>query len=309
MATSYTINDLDSRLKNYLEVNKDQLIMDAIFNSKTSKLFQLQTGVKAETAIVRLDSTVEFANDDCSFSAGGSDTFTNRTLVPNFIKVNKVYCDKDLLKSWKASDVRIAATSNDSIPFEQQILENNANVISAEIEKILWQGDKTDGQGNMAFADGLVKMINDDITNTVIPAANVIAKGSDSVYDRVQKLWLALPANIADKCTIVMNITNYKNMIVELADANLFHIFEEYDGEYRMRLPFANIDVIGVEGLEGIDNIYAMPLDEVYYGVDLENDNEDVDFYFDKSDRNFKYVCEFVVAVQYAFPEHIYINK
>ena len=309
MATSYTINDLDSRLKNYLEVNKDQLIMDAIFNSKTSKLFQLQTGVKAETAIVRLDSTVEFANDDCSFNAGGSDTFTNRTLVPNFIKVNKVYCDKDLLKSWKASDVRIAATSNDSIPFEQQILENNANVISAEIEKILWQGDKTNGQGNMAFADGLVKMINDDITNTVIPAANVIAKGSDSVYNRVQKLWLALPANIADKCTIVMNITNYKNMIVELADANLFHIFEEYDGEYRMRLPFANIDVIGVEGLEGIDNIYAMPLDEVYYGVDLENDNEDVDFYFDKSDRNFKYVCEFVVAVQYAFPEHIYINK
>ena len=309
MATSYTINDLDSRLKNYLEVNKDQLIMDAIFNSKTSKLFQLQTGVKAETAIVRLDSTVEFANDNCSFSAGGSDTFTNRTLVPNFIKVNKVYCDKDLLKSWKASDVRIAATSNDSIPFEQQILENNANVISAEIEKILWQGDKTNGQGNMAFADGLVKMINDDITNTVIPAANVIAKGSDSVYNRVQKLWLALPANIADKCTIVMNITNYKNMIVELADANLFHIFEEYDGEYRMRLPFANIDVIGVEGLEGIDNIYAMPLDEVYYGVDLENDNEDVDFYFDKSDRNFKYVCEFVVAVQYAFPTHIFINK
>lgn len=309
MATSYTINDLDSRLKNYLEVNKDQLIMDAIFNSKTSKLFTLQTGVKAETAIVRLDSTVEFANDDCSFNAGGSDTFTNRTLVPNFIKVNKVYCDKDLLKSWKASDVRIAATSNDSIPFEQQILENNANVISAEIEKILWQGDKTNGQGNMAFADGLVKMINDDITNTVIPAANVIAKGSDSVYERVQKLWLALPANIADKCTIVMNITNYKNMIVELADANLFHIFEEYDGEYRMRLPFANIDVIGVEGLEGIDNIYAMPLDEVYYGVDLENDNEDVDFYFDKSDRNFKYVCEFVVAVQYAFPTHIYINK
>lgn len=309
MATSYTINDLDSRLKNYLEVNKDQLIMDAIFNSKTSKLFTLQTGVKAETAIVRLDSTVEFANDDCSFSAGGSDTFTNRTLVPNFIKVSKVYCEKNLLKSWKASDVRIAATSNDSIPFEQQILENNANVISAEIEKILWQGDKTDGQGNMAFADGLVKMINDDITNTVIPAANVIAKGSDSVYNRVQKLWLALPANIADKCTIVMNITNYKNMIVELADANLFHIFEEYDGEYRMRLPFANIDVIGVEGLEGIDNIYAMPLDEVYYGVDLENDNEDVDFYFDKSDRNFKYVCEFVVAVQYAFPEHIYINK
>lgn len=309
MATSYTITDLDSRLKNYLEVNKDQLIMDTIFNSKSSKLFSLMTGVKAETAIVRLDSTVEFANDSCSFSAGGSDTFTNRTLVPNFIKVNKVYCDKDLLKSWKASDVRIAATNNDSIPFEQQILEQNGKLIASEIEKLLWVGDKTNGTGNMAYADGLKTLIDADVTNSVIPAANVIAKSTDNLWTRVEKLWLALPANIADKCTIVMNITNYKNLIAEMADANMYHIFEQYEGEYRMRLPYANIDVIGVEGLEGQDVIYAMPLDEVYYGVDLENDNEDVDFYFDKSDRNFKYVCEFVVAVNYALPEHIFINE
>ena len=309
MATSYTISGLDQRLQDYLEVNKDQLIMDAIFNSKSSKLFTLQTGVKSPTAIVRLDSTVEFATDTCSFSAGGSDTFTNRILTPNFIKVNKVYCDKDLLNTWKASDVRIAATNNESIPFEQQILEQNSKVISAEIEKLLWVGNKTSGSGNMAFADGLETLINADVTNSVIPAANVIAKGSDSLWTRVEKLWLALPANIADKCTIVMNITNYKNLITEMADANMYHIFEQYEGEYRMRLPYANIDVIGVEGLEGEDVIYAMPLDEVYYGVDLENDNEDVDFYFDKSDRNFKYVCEFVVAVQYAFPEHIFINE
>jgi hypothetical protein len=309
MATSYTISGLDSRLQSYLEVNKDQLIMDAIFNSKSSKLFTLQTGVKNETAIVRLDSTVEFGADACSFNAGGSDTFTNRTLVPNFIKVNKVYCDKDLLNSWKASDVRIAATNNDSIPFEQQILEQNGKVIGAEIEKLLWIGDKTNGTGNMAYADGLKTLIDADVTAGVIPAGNVIAKSTDNLWTRVEKLWLALPANIADKCTIVMSISMYKNFITEMVDSNMFHIFEEYNGEYRMRLPYANIDVIGVEGLEGQDVIYALPLDEVYYGVDLENDNEDVDFYFDKSDRNFKYVCEFVVAIQYAFPEHIFINE
>lgn len=306
---SYTITDLDSRLKNYLDVNKDQLIMDTIFNSKSSKLFTLQTGVKAETAIVRLDSTVAFANDNCAFEAQGSDTFTNRTLVPNFIKVNKQYCDKDLLRTWKASEVRISATNNDSIPFEQEILEQNGKVISAEIEKLLWQGDKTNGTGNMAYADGLVTLINNDINNSVIPAGNVIAKGSDTLWNRVKKVWLALPANIADKATIVMSITNYKNLIAEMADANMYHIFEQYDGEYRFRLPYANIDVIGIEGLEGVDTIYGVVLDEIYYGVDLENDNEDVDFYFDKSDRNFKYVCEFVVAVQYAFPEHIFINR
>lgn len=310
MATSYTITDLDNRLKNYLEVNKDQLITDAIFNSHTASMLQLQTGVTSAQAIVRLDSTIEFGDGKtCGFNAGGSDSFSDRQLVPEYIKVNKEYCPKNLLNTWAHSDVKMAATQQDSIPFEQQILENNAKVTAAEVEKLIWVGDKTNGTGNMAYLDGLYTMIDKDITSTVIPAANVIAKGSDTIATRVQKLWLALPASIADKMTIVMSITMFKQLIAEWANANMYHIFETYDGEYRLKLPYANIDVIGIEGLEGVDTILAVNFDELYLGVDGEGDVDDVDFYFDKSDRNFKYVCEFAVAVQYAFPEHIFVNR
>lgn len=310
MATSYTITNLDSRLKNYLEVNKDQLVMDAIFNSKSSEKFQLQTGVTSAQAIVRLDSTIEFGDGKtCGFTAGGSDSFSDRQLVPEYIKVNKEYCPKDLLNTWAHSDVKMAATQQDSIPFEQQILENNAKVTAAEVEKLIWVGDKTNGQGNMAYLDGVYTMIKADINANVIPAANVIAKGSDTIATRVQKLWLALPAAIADKMTIVMSITMFKQLIAEWANANMYHIFETYDGEYRLKLPYANIDVIGIEGLEGVDTILAVNFDELYLGVDGEGDVDDVDFYFDKSDRNFKYVCEFALAVQYVFPEHIFVNE
>lgn len=310
MATSYTITDLDSRLKNYLEVNKDQLVMDAIFNSKSSEKFQLQTGVTSAQAIVRLDSTIEFGDGKtCGFEAGGSDTFSDRQLVPEFIKINKEYCPKNLLNTWAHAEVKMAATQQDSIPFEQQILENNAKVTAAEVEKLIWVGDKTNGTGNMAYLDGVYTMIKADIAGGVIPAANVIAKGSDTIANRVQKLWLALPAAIADKMTIVMSITMFKQLIAEWANANMYHIFETYDGEYRLKLPYANIDVIGIEGLEGKDTILAVNFDELYLGVDGEGDVDDVDFYFDKSDRNFKYVCEFAIAVQYVFPEHIFINE
>lgn len=310
MATSYTITNLDSRLKNYLEVNKDQLVMDAIFNSKSSEKFQLQTGVTSAQAIVRLDSTIEFGDGSvCGFSAGGSDSFSDRQLVPEYIKVNKEYCPKDLLNTWAHSEVKMAATQQDSIPFEQQILENNAKVTAAEVEKLIWVGDKTNGTGNMAYLDGVYTMIEADITGGVIPAGNVIAKSSDTIATRVQKLWLALPANIADKMTIVMSITMFKQLIAEWANANMYHIFETYDGEYRLKLPYANIDVIGIEGLEGKDTILAVNFDELYLGVDGEGDVDDVDFYFDKSDRNFKYVCEFALAVQYVFPEHIFVNE
>lgn len=308
---SYTITDLDAKLKNFLAANKDQLISNAIFNSKSSKLFTLQTGVKNPTAIVRLDTSVNLADGtSCGFSATGSDTFTNRILTPAFLKLNKQYCAKDFLNTWKASDIQLGATKeNGGMPFEEKILDENIKALGAVVEKLLWQGDTTNGTGNMALANGLTTLMTADITSTAIPAANVQAKSTDSVYTRVEKLWKALPANIADRCTIVMNIANYKELIVELANSNYYHIFETYENEYRMRLPFANIDVRGIEGLEGMDWIIAMPLDEIYYGVDAENDTEDVDLFWDQAARLFKLVIEFAVAVNYVFPENIYINK
>lgn len=308
---SYTITDLDSKLKNYLSANKDQLVSNAIFNSKSSKLFTLQTGVKNPTAIVRLDTSVTLADgSSCGFSATGSDTFSNRILTPAFLKLNKQYCAKDFLNTWKASDIQMGATKeNGGMPFEEKILDENIKALGAVVEKLLWQGDTTNGTGNMALMDGLTTKMTAEITSGVIPAANVIAKSTDSIYTRVEKLWKALPANIADRCTIVMSISNYKDMIVELANSNYFHIFETYEGEYRMRLPFANIDVRGIEGLEGMDWVIAMPLDEIYYGVDAENDTEDVDLFWDQAARLFKLVIEFACAVNYVFPENIYINK
>ena len=129
MATSYDITNLDAKLKNYLSANKDELISKAVFNSKSSRLLNLQTGVKNPTAIVRLDSSVTLADGTtCGFNATGEDVFTNRTLTPAFIKVNKQFCPKDFLNTWKASDVKMAATGqDDNMPFEQQIIEANLN--------------------------------------------------------------------------------------------------------------------------------------------------------------------------------------
>lgn len=313
MATSYTISSLDSRLKNFLSANKDELISKAVFNSKTSRLLNLQTGVKNPTAIVRLDSSVTLADGTtCGFSATGEDVFSNRVLTPAFIKVNKQFCPKDFLNTWKASDVKIAATGQeDNMPFEQQIIDSNLNQLGVIIEKLIWQGDTTNGTGNMALADGFYTLIDADITNSVIPAGNVIAKGSDSIWTRVQKTWLALDPAMAANATILMSVSMFKQMIIDLANSNLYHIFEEVtEGEYRISMPgAAGTTIRGIEGLEGLDVIIATPMDNLYYGVDLENDSEEVDLFYSQDDRVFKMVIEFVVAVNYAIPEYIYVNR
>ena len=154
----------------------------------------------------------------------------------------------------------------------------------------------------MLLMDGIITIAKKDV-NTVKQE-----KGSDTIWQRVQKLWLALPAEIADKATIFMSIANYKQLIVELMNANMFHVFEEYQGVYEMVMPGANVKIKGVSGITS-DVILATPEDNLYLGVDGESDDEVCDLYFDKSSRTFKFVVEYAYAVQYAFSEYVILNQ
>ena len=298
----YTITNLDSRLKTYLETNGVEVLTKALFNSESARYFQIQTGVTAEQPIIRLDSTITLADaSTCGFTATGSDTFTNRLLSPKFLKVNKEFCPKTLLKTWAHSEVKMNALGQE-MPFEELLISNNINELAKVNERLIWEGDTTSGSGNMLLMDGIITIAKADV--------NVVKqeKGTDTIWQRVQKLWLALPAEIADKTTIFMSIANYKQLIVELMNANMFHVFEEYQGTYEMTMPGANVKIKGVSGITS-DTIVATPEDNLYLGVDGESDDEVVDLYFDKSSRNFKFVVEYAYCVNYAFSEYVILNS
>ena len=299
---AYTIESLDTRLKNYLETSGVEVLTKALFNSESAKYFQIQTGVTAETPIIRLDSSITLADaSTCGFEATGSDTFSNRLLSPKFLKVNKEFCPKTLLKTWAHSDVRMNALG-ETLPFEELLINNNINELAKVNERLIWEGDTTSGTGNMLLMDGIITIAKKD-ENTVKQE-----KGTDTIWQRVQKIWLALPAEIADKATIFMSIANYKQLIVELMNANNFHVFEEYQGTYEMTMPGANVKIKGVSGITS-DTILATFEENLYLGVDGENDNEVVDLYFDKSSRTFKFCIEYAYCTNYAFSEYIILNQ
>lgn len=299
---SYNITELDNRLKNYLETNGTEVLTKALFNSESAKYFQIQTGVTAETPIIRLDSSITLADaSTCGFEATGSDTFSNRLLSPKFLKVNKEFCPKTLLKTWAHSDVRMNALG-ETLPFEELLINNNINELAKVNERLIWEGDTTSGTGNMLLMDGIITIAKKD-ENTVKQE-----KGSDTIWQRVQKIWLALPAEIADKATIFMSIANYKQLIVELMNANNFHVFEEYQGTYEMTMPGANVKIKGVSGITS-DVILATPEDNLYLGVDGESDDEVCDLYFDKSSRTFKFCIEYAYCTNYCFSEFVILNQ
>ena len=75
-----------------------------------------------------------------------------------------------------------------------------------------------------------------------------------------------------------------------------------------MSMPATNVKIKGVSGITQ-DVILATPEDNLYLGVDGESDSEVVDFYFDKSDRTFKFCIEYAYCTNYAFSEYVILNS
>lgn len=298
---------LDAKLKSYLSANRDELISRALFNSKATQYMSLMTGVKNPTAIIRVDVAAPLQDgSSCGFTADGDDTYTNRVITPVAVAVQKEWCSKDFLQSYKAQDIAIAA-GRENMPYEEKIMTLLTEQIANNIETLVMSGDT----GNSDLMDGFATLVANDITNTVIPAANVIAKGSDDILTRCQKLWQACPAALSNRAEIWMPISMYKTLHTELANANAIHIWEEFDGEFVMTLPSVpGVKIRGISSLsDSADVIYLLDPKNVYYAVDLENQSEVFDFWFSRDNQTFRFNCQMMVGINYAIPEDIFVNQ
>ena len=297
-------------LPNYTEQNRSDLMIAAVLAAKSTSLFTKQSGVVGPTTINLLDLGITFQNgEDCGFSASGNDTFTQRTITPGIVKVNKSFCPKALRTKYLAHEVEVGA-GRESMPFEQKILQGIVAKIGAELEKAIWQGDKTSGTGNLAFFDGLITLINADVTSTAIPSGNVITAGStDSIYKRVKDVYAKIPDEVLADASILLNYANYRSLVMSLMEQNLFHYERNVDESMEMILPGTNTKVIGVPGLAGVNKVIALPTEEVVYGFDNEGDESAFDFWFSKDNQEFRLNVCFSAGVQYAYPQHIIVGN
>lgn len=303
---AYNVNSLP----NYVEQNRSDLMSAAVLSPKSTTLFSLMPNVKGETTINILDVGVVFQNGKaCTFNPAGDDTFTQRSIVPGIIKINKTWCPKDLLNKYLVNEVSIGA-GREVMPFEQKTVTELLAKIGAELEKALWQGNKTSGTGNMAFFDGLATIIAADVASSVIPAANVItAAAADTVRKRVYDTYEAIPDAALEEAAIMLSYANYRKLALALMEANLFHYERNVESSMEMTLPGTNTRVIGIPGLTGVDTIYGLVPEEVVYGFDAQDDAQTFKLWFSDDDDLFKFKLEFSAGINYAFPQHVVVNN
>ena len=289
-------------LNNYVEEKRLPLIAKSFLRGKTIDLIQIETGVLQDTALNLVSASVTFGDGaSCGWDATEGVALSQRLLKPTFLKVNQVFCDKNLLKKWASYEVKLAA-GREQLPFEEKFMEEIANAISESIEKLVWQGEST----NDNEPDGFLKILETGGSGVV----SATWSAGTTAYNKIKTVYNAIPANIIDKedTVIFVGEETYREFIQDLVAANLYHFSPDYKaGEYMV--PGTSVRVIAVNGLNGTGKIVAGRLSNFFYGVGAEDDKDTFDFWYSQDNREFRLAVYFAMAVQVAYPNEIVLGK
>ena len=308
-----------SALTNYVKENELQLTSAAIFSAKTAKLIEqfgnVQVGIKsAETINVMTTDAVFQAGGTCGFSSSGSTTITQRTLTVGKIKIQESICPKVFEAKYTQKALR-EGSSYDYMAYAQEYAAQKVERIGAALETAIWQGDTTSGSAQLNKFNGLATIIyalgfggSGDPINGNTSALTTLTKSN--VRQAVDEIFAAIPAALLDKDDFVIFCGNdtFREYIVALRDANLFNYTVD---AVNMEIVVAgtNIKLIGVNGLNGADYFVGICMSNIYLGTDLLNEQDRFELFYAKEADEMRFVVEFKMGVQVAFPDEIVFWK
>ncbi|QDP49145.1 MAG: hypothetical protein Unbinned706contig1001_24 [Prokaryotic dsDNA virus sp.] len=294
-----------SGLSVYTDENKMDLIKKSILEGRTMEYITIQPDIKSSATINILDSTLVGQAGACGFSPDGTTALTQRAIAVTPIKINESIC-LNTLESYYTQKMMNPGSYNEAIPFEQLYSEEKAGKINAMLEDIIWKGD-TAGAGNIALADGLLKLI--DSLGTVVDG-NVGGETSitaANVVDIVDGMVGVVPTDIINKDDLVLFVgyDTYRTYAKALRDANLFHYTGAENSDFIQVVPGTNVKVVAVRGLNGTNRLVLSTSANIYAGTDLLSDAEDFKIFYSNDNDEVRFIAKFKIGVQVAFPEFV----
>lgn len=307
MASSFDI----SALPEYVKTNTDTLLAKAVLGAKTASLINIQEGVKGNTKINLLTTSVLFGNGSaCGFSKAGSSAFTQREIVPGLIKVNMTFCDKELVKTYASELVRIAA-GQARLPFEEQIIADVVKNVQKANEVAIWQGKKdvSNTNENTNKFDGFLTILAGE--NSVV-SVDYSDASATTATKKVNAMIASIPAEVAsmDDVVIFCSPEFFNAYVQELVASNLFHYNPEDQANGEIKIPGFNLKLVSVGGLAGKeDTMVAGSLSNFYYGTDIAGDETAFDLWYSKDNQEYRLAINFSAGVQVAFPDQVVVGK
>lgn len=302
-------------LTNYVKENELQLTSAAIFSAKTASLIEargnVQVGIKsAETINIMTTDAVFQAGGTCGFNSSGTTSITQRSLTVGKIKIQESICPKTFEAKYTQKALR-EGSSYDYMAYATEYSAQKVERIGAALETALWQGDLASQNGQLNKFDGIGKIIDslgfgdagDPIAGNVT-AITTLTKAN--VITAVDDIFSVIPAALLDKDDVVIFCGNdtFREYVLALRDSNLFH-YPVDAANMELVVPGTSIKLIGVNGLNGTDSLFALSMSNLYLGTDMLNEQDRFELFYAKEADEMRFVVEFKMGVQVAFPDEV----
>lgn len=305
MAVNFDVSGLSP----YVQERRDLLIKNfALVGTATRRRISIQTGVKGKANLHFLDlNAVLQDGSSCGFNAQDELTLTERTIETAMIKVDGEICPRTLVGTYAEELVRINATE-ETLPFEQFIIDAIVAELNKKIEKLIWQGDTSSADPNLKWIDGFLAQAAADAN--VVPVT--ITGTPASVYADILAVYNAAPEEALERgLNIFVSPAEFRAFVQALVTNNYYHYSgpqDSYPDEFIF--PGTDAKVVRTPGLAGLaqEAILATFPRNLYYGCDVEGDSEDIDIWYSKDKRTVCYEALWNSGVAYAFPDQIVLG-
>lgn len=285
-----------SNLEKYVDEQRLPLIKKAVLGARTLLFINLMTGVKRTSALNLLNTNPTLQAGGCGFTAQGDATLSQRLLNAENLKVNMEFCNKDLLDYWCAFETKASAIGTESAPFEKALISSLNENINAKIEKLVWTGDKD----NTGEFDGILTVLNGEAVKTAT------AKGA---FEAIKATYQAIPVEQLDKAVIFVGADTFRSAMMTMVEKNYYHYPADGSDIQEFVFPGTNTKVVAVNGLNGTNKVVASDPMNLFFGTDMLDDAETFEFFYDKGDRIWKFVCEFNGGAQVAYPDMVVVGE
>lgn len=284
-----------NNLETYVDEQRLPLIKKAILGGKTVGMINLQTGVKKSAALNLIDVNPVLQAGGCGFSAQGDANLSQRVIETELLKVNMEFCDKDFLKYWTGYEVKVGA-GKETMPFEEYFLSMVTEGVNEKIEKLVWTGDKD----NTGEFDGILTILAGE--------SGVKSATGDGAYAAIKATYSAIPVEVLPKATIFVGADTFRSFMLEMVEKNYYHYAANGADIQEFVLPGTNTKVVAVNGLNGTNKIVAADANNLFYGTDMMDDAESIDFFYSKDNRSYRLVVDFNAGSQVAYPNEVVVG-
>jgi hypothetical protein len=299
-----------SNLAAYTDEQSTEILTDLVAGAGLGARVNQLTGVKGSQKIKLLNSTPALQSAEaCGWTPEGGAIMTDVTISTERIKIQEDYCNEDLNGTWGQLLNRAGANAQDTeMPLDQVMLAYYVRQSRKLTQDLMFNGDTTSLNPNLAFYDGFVKLWDNDANlgvyqslQTSITTANALSIAL-GLYNAIDPVLF----DNEESLEIICGRETYRKIIENVYNDNNYHhtLQEETGAEPSFILPTTNIRVRAYGQLNGTDKMYAVPYQFMFHGTDLEQDEEAFVARYDETDEKLRFSTKWRSGVQYVFPQY-----